>query len=344
MRTRLGLVVVLLSGCISPALGESGQGIAKSPAQATSASAKKPQTAAPVNASMKVMVVRSADAGCEPQCAEWISAQGMIDGDTLPQFKKVLKALGARKLPILIDSGGGVVDDSLAIGRLVRSKNLDVVVTKTVFEPCAKSDRDCAGSKGEVRGRPVAKLSKCASSCAFILAGGARRFVGPMTFVGVHQMKTLQTTAQILQKFRIEKRLVWGVPTEVKRTLISEKRVNEKTFEAKTPDSAYRKISKYFNEMGVDESLMPMLKDTPNSSIHWLTRAELKTTAMATDTVDGEQIINAVGPAPRPNAGNTTIEAFKAQASSAEVTAQCANIDEVTNECAVTRPAPAGKP
>ena len=169
MRTRLGLVVILLSGCISPALGESGQGMAKSPAQTTSASAKKPQTATPANIPMKVMIVRSADAGCEPQCAEWISAQGMIDGDTLAQFKKVLKALGPRKLPILIDSGGGVVDDSLAIGRLIRSKNLDVVVTKTVLEPCSKTDRECPGSKGEVRGRPVAKLSKCASSCAFIL-------------------------------------------------------------------------------------------------------------------------------------------------------------------------------
>ena len=264
------------------------------PAAKPATPAKTSQPAGMQGAPMKVVVVRSAAPGCEPGCTEWIAAQGMIDQDTLPQFRKVLKSIGTRKLPILIDSGGGMVDDSLEIGRLIRAKGLDVAVAKTTLKPCLDSDATCrkaakAGSPSQ--GLPVAKFSKCASSCAFILAAGNRRYVGPTTFVGVHQVTTYQTTAQVLQKYRIEKKLVWGVPVETKRTLVSEKRVNEKTVMTKTPESTYTKVARYFSEMGIASELMPILKKTPSTGIHWLTRTELKSTAMATDTIDGEQLL-----------------------------------------------------
>ena len=301
MIMRVALLFVLWIGSAGTAMagtGSSGGDHAAPPitvrAPAVDQGAKKAAAAHPV--SMRVAIVKSNAAGCEPNCAEWIAAQGMIDGESYQQFKTILTGLGTRKLPILIDSGGGLVDASLSIGRLIRAKGLDVAVTKTVVDPCLETDKLCGTKRGKglLRGQPVAKLSKCASSCAFILAAGARRYVGPMTFVGVHQLRTLQTTAQILQKFRIEKRLVWGVPTEVKRTLISEKRINEKTLEAKTPESAYKRVASYFNEMGIRNAVMPLLKETPNSSIHWMTRAELKATAMATDMLDGQQLIDGV--------------------------------------------------
>ena len=242
---------------------------------------------------MTVTLVRSGLPGCAPHCPEWIAAEGMIDSDTLPRFKKVLKALSGRKLPVLINSNGGLVDESLSIGRLLRSKALDVGVANTVITPCADGDGACksAGPAGQAK----AYLARCASSCAFILAGGVHRYAGLRTPVGVHQLKSLQTTAKILQKFRIEHKLVWGIPTETKRTLISQQRINERTVETKTPASAYAKVAAYFREMGVGEAVMPMLKNTPHTSIHWLTRAELVATNMATDTIDGEQLIAALG-------------------------------------------------
>ncbi len=288
-------------------------------------------------ASMKVVLVTSSAEGCRPTCSEWIAAQGMIDSDTLPQFKKVLRALGSKKVPILIDSGGGVVDESLAIGRLIRAKELDVVVSKTTVLKCEDGAPGCKGGKsqGPVIGMPVARLSKCASSCAFILAAGKRRIVGPMAFVGVHQVKTLRTTAQIQQKFRIEKQTVWGIPTETRRTLISEKLVNQRTTEAKTPDSAYAKIAKYFEEMGVHEPIMPILKSTPNSSIHWLTRSELKATAMATD---GEG--SAASGGERPRDVNGAVEAFKTMGGTGVSVAgpECPQFAGVNVACAATLP------
>jgi hypothetical protein len=308
MSLRIGLSVFFVAAWVTSAVCEPvvRDPISQAPAAGTRPSLTTVKAAPPVlPAPMKVMLVTSAAEGCAPNCSEWIAAQGMIDNDTLPQFKKVLRALGSKKVPILIDSGGGVVDDSLAIGRLIRAKGLDVVVSKTTVLKCEDGAPGCRGGKsqGPAVGMPVARLAKCASSCAFILAAGKRRIVGPAAFVGVHQVKTLRTTAQIQQKFRIEKQTVWGIPTETRRTLISEKLVNQRTTEAKTPESAYAKIAKYFEEMGVHEPIMPILKSTPNSSIHWLTRSELMATAMATE---GE------GAAVEPVRGaGGSVEAFK---------------------------------
>ena len=248
---------------------------------------------------MTVTLVRSAVPGCAPNCPEWIAATGMIDADTLPRFKKVLKALGSRKVPVLISSNGGLVDESLAIGRLLRAKSLDIAVANTLITPCPEGDAACKSAGPAAQAK--AYLARCASSCAFILAGGVHRFVGMRTPVGVHQLKSLQTTAKILQKFRIEQKLVWGIPTETKRTLISEQRINQRTVETKTPASAYAKVAAFFREMGVSDTVMPLLRNTPHASIHWLTRAELTATNLATDGIDGEQLIaNAGKPAAVP--------------------------------------------
>ena len=58
---------------------------------------------------MKVVIAHSTEPGCEPQCPEWISAQGAIDDTTPKQFKRVLATLGDRKLPVLVNSSGGRV-------------------------------------------------------------------------------------------------------------------------------------------------------------------------------------------------------------------------------------------
>ncbi len=261
---------------------------------AYAAPAKK--TSPPVEPPMQVHVVRSAHPGCEPQCLQWIAAQGKIGPDLVGQFKKVLSQLGDRKLPILIDSSGGSVNDALAIGRLVRAKGLDVVVTKTLFTPCAPTDMACRKSKagGEIKGLAQASLSKCASSCAFILAGGTRRFVGQGTFVGVHQI------TMILRMYRILTRHSFGVPVETQKTFVSEQKVGQKSPQTQ---STYSNMKRYFAEMGIGDDIMPLIMSTPTDSIRWLTADELRSTRLATHAVNGEQLITGVAAPPpaRPN-------------------------------------------
>ena len=83
---------------------------------------------------MRFAIVRSADPACEPNCAEWISAEGIFRNETEGEFRKVLNALGKRKLPILIHSRGGNGIAAMAVGRMVRAHQLDVAVSKTEIE------------------------------------------------------------------------------------------------------------------------------------------------------------------------------------------------------------------
>ena len=253
-----------------------------------SAAAAPPKKAAPVmEPPMQVNVVRSAHPGCEPQCPQWIAAQGRIVAGTARRFREVLSQLGARKLPILIDSGGGSVNDALSIGRLIRAKGLQVAVTRTAYTPCAPADAACRKAKtgGELRGLAQAHPSKCASSCAFILAGGTLRLVGPGTGVGVHQISTT------LRKYLVQTRRSFGVPVETQKTLVSERTVQQE--HAQTQDT-YAKIWQYFADMGIGEDAMSLIVSTPNSEIRWLTRKELEATRLATHFINGEEIVTGI--------------------------------------------------
>jgi hypothetical protein len=248
---------------------------------------------------MKVVLVRGTAPGCEPNCPEWIAAQGMIDDAAVGQFRRVLARIGARKLPVLVDSVGGTVDASLAIGRMLRGKGLEVAVTRTVIEPCAAPRTDCRDLKaaGIDLGRPEARISKCASACAFLLAGGARRYVGEWALVGVHEMKTITTRRLIRQHFTVEPRAAIDGSMSVRRRLIREDVLSVETREGPASEKAYDKIRRYFAEMGIGDAIMPIMRDAPNSSIRWVKMAELQATRLATDFVNGEQLLFAKPPA-----------------------------------------------
>ena len=90
---------------------------------------------------MHIAIVHPADPACEPHCPEWIAAEGKILARTPGDFQKVLKGLGDRKLPILINSQGGLVDAAIAIGRMVRRRGLDVGVARSQIEACPGGDQ-----------------------------------------------------------------------------------------------------------------------------------------------------------------------------------------------------------
>jgi hypothetical protein len=211
------------------------------------------------------------------------------------RFKRVLRQIGDRKLPVLIDSNGGRVNEAFAIGRLARAKSLDVVVSRTDFTACAPADATCRRRlrADNLRlGMPNAELSKCASSCAFILAAGTRRLVGQMAYVGVHQIRSFYIYAKVVRTYRV---------TATTKQLVSERRVTEKVVETRTPQKTYDEIGRYFAEMGIGEGLMPLILATPGDRLHWLTPEELKATGLATDRLDGEQLLaRAAVPLPLP--------------------------------------------
>jgi hypothetical protein len=261
-------------------------------AGATPASSKTPSKKAAVTQEppMRIYLVRSSQEGCEPHCPEWIAAQGRIEVGSLGRLKAVLNQIGGRNVPLLIHSGGGMADEALAMGRLLRARRLDVAVGKTVFTPCAPEQAACRKSQAgkPLHGHPDTEFSVCASSCAFILAAGTRRYVGFLSLVGVHRSILIQ--AKVLQTYKMTPYRAGDGSVKYKRKLISEKVVSQRQVSA--PQRTYERYEKYFGEMGVGKAIMPLMLAAESTSIHWLTQGELRSTRIATHRMNGAELIN----------------------------------------------------
>jgi hypothetical protein len=241
---------------------------------------------------MKVYVVTSAQDGCEPNCPQWIAAQGQIVSSSLSRFKEALAQIDKHDVPVLIHSPGGLTEQAMAIGRLIHDKGLDVAVAKTTFTPCAPDDAACRKKAGKtpLRGLPDQSFSICTSACTFILAAGKRRFVRTPAFVGVHRGDMVLKKIKRLDRM-MPYRARDGSIKYRKRT-VSEKVVSQKRTD--TPDWVFDKYEDYFDEMGIAEEIIALMTATPNNSLHWLTSNELRSTRMATHRMSGEQLVHGI--------------------------------------------------
>jgi hypothetical protein len=129
---------------------------------------------------MRFEWVREGPSGdCRDRCRAWISAAGRITESTPADFEAFIQGLDLRGATVVLDSGGGLVEGGLALGRAIRRLGLATMVGRTVWLP------------GPANGERRATLSPrgvCASMCAFAVLGGVRRHVPDEARVLVHQI------------------------------------------------------------------------------------------------------------------------------------------------------------
>lgn len=138
---------------------------------------------------MNFALVRNGN--CKEICIQWISAEGKITADTPQRFKKLLRSLKGRKLPVVFQSRGGDVDAALSVGRMIRAAGLETAVGRTQLNDCPMLVPRCAQkivrdgwSEGEVR----AGGAYCFSACPLALAGGKVRAAAANAYIGIHQI------------------------------------------------------------------------------------------------------------------------------------------------------------
>lgn len=218
--------------------------------------------------SMRFAVVRSSDSACEPTCPEWIWAEGDIRPDTATRFKKFLKTIGDRKLPVVIQSPGGDLDAAFAMGRMIRARGLDVAVGYTTFATCVPRQSGCdAERKGGYRGLAERGSAYCESACPMILAAGTRRLVGAWAYLGVHQITTTHYKERIT--YRTTTRIVKGKKVTTKKIV---GRKNISSYKTTKMDAVLRrKLTAYLDEMGVSLDLIEPIETTPASGMRQLT-------------------------------------------------------------------------
>lgn len=118
---------------------------------------------------------------CQEECTQWISAEGDITPDTPARLAAILKTLGERKLPLVLQSNGGDMDAAFAMGRVIRAAGLETSIGRTRLPNCPTLDPRCKASmakSGPTEGEVSAGGAYCLSTCILVLMSGTPRIVG----------------------------------------------------------------------------------------------------------------------------------------------------------------------
>lgn len=253
--------------------------------------AKQSQSLTGFGAPMRFAIVRTNVEGCEPNCPQWISAEGAITRETPALLRKILKQAGKDRLPILINSFGGDVDASLAMADIIRANRLDVGVGWTFFAGCMPTNLFCKlpeQQMGVYRGVPVTWRAYCFSTCPFILAGGQKRLAGG-AMVGVTQFSTTVTSQRVFYEERY--RVVNGRKKLIGRKIVKRDPVKSYTT-TKLDTSSQRKLTAHMSKMGVQKGFMAFLAKAQPLSVYFLTGKEAMAVKLVTDFASARTLVD----------------------------------------------------
>ncbi len=114
---------------------------------------------------------------CRPNCRGWVSAVGIVTSDSPRDFEDFARGRQLGGATLVLDSSGGSVNDSIALGRRFRSLGLSTTVGISVVNHSKQGDS----------GR-VSPEAYCESMCVFLLLSGKTRYVPDAAHVRVHQI------------------------------------------------------------------------------------------------------------------------------------------------------------
>lgn len=246
------------------------------------------------DAPMSFVIVRSNAGYCEPNCPEWIYGEGQITAGTPAAFRKILKQMGERKLPLVLISPGGNVEAAIEVGRLVRKNKIPVEIGYTRFVPCRPSEKGCVGdspAKGEFRGEVMISGAFCWSACPLILAGGERRLSSAWSHTGVHQVTTVYKRERIY--YREKFRMVNGKKKVISRKILSRKKAGTQVT-TKLPKSTRKLLTAYFRDMGIEKSLLDAMLSTAPDKIRKLEPVEMLDMKLITELSSTDMLTNAM--------------------------------------------------
>jgi hypothetical protein len=200
---------------------------------------------------------RGAPDACGRGCDSWIAAEGQIDSDTAPRFRKFLRQIKGRNLPIYFASPGGNIDQALAMGAILRERPVVARVARTVVSECGFEAQDsdvCLKLKRtgrELHGDLWTRGAMCNSACPYLILGASTREIAPDAVLAVHSPK-------VVLRFS-------GAPTPQARAAATERSLAR----------IDRTLSSYIARMGGQIGLLELARTVPFEGMHILTREEI---------------------------------------------------------------------
>ncbi len=114
---------------------------------------------------------------CQPNCRGWISAVGIVTADSPRDFEDFARGKPLSGATIVLDSSGGSVNDSIALGRRWRELGLMTTVGTSIQIRSTRGDR-----------ASIVPEAYCESMCVFLMLSGKTRYVPEEAHVRVHQI------------------------------------------------------------------------------------------------------------------------------------------------------------
>ncbi len=194
--------------------------------------------------------------GCGDGCDEWIAAEGGFDIGSAQRLRVFLSKMPGPIPPIYFQSPGGIQEEAIAIGRLMRERGMTAGVGQTLPYGCAsgKDGEDrCLGIKRS--GLPLAAElrstgASCSSACVYALLGARVRIVPPDARLGVHASRRVR----VYPDGRVTR-----LPGDDQTQLAQ----------------ATNELKRYVQEMGIDVALIDTAFKTKFSDAYFLTRNEI---------------------------------------------------------------------
>jgi hypothetical protein len=115
--------------------------------------------------------------GCQPNCRGWVSAVGIVTADSPKDFDDFARGRQLGGATVVLDSSGGSVNDSIALGR--RWRNLGLLTTVGI---------SVNADSGQGQRATIDPAAYCESMCVYLLLSGKTRYVPDRAHVRVHQI------------------------------------------------------------------------------------------------------------------------------------------------------------
>jgi hypothetical protein len=184
---------------------------------------------------------------CQPNCRGWVSAVGIVAAETPRDFDDFARDRQLKGEIVVLDSSGGSVNDSIALGRRFRELGMLTTVGVSVLAHGARGER-----------AHVSPEAYCESMCVFLLLSGKSRYVPEQARVRVHQ--------------------IWmGDRADNART------ASYSADDLMTVERDIGRLAKYTFDMGGTGDLLALsLNVPPWEDLHELSREELRLTNLIT--------------------------------------------------------------
>jgi hypothetical protein len=218
---------------------------------------RPPPTATPAPPVM-FYVAKGAPDACGRGCDRWIAVEGQINSDAAGRFKKFIKQLKDRNLPMYFSSPGGNLEQAIFIGNMLRELSAVARVARTIVKDCgfeAQTSDVCLKLKRSGRELAAAlsiRGAQCNSACPYLILGAAVREIAPDAILGVHSPKVVL-------------RYSGGQPTREMLVAAAQRGVVR----------ADRLLSDYVFKIGIQGELLDVAKPIKFEDMHVLTRDEM---------------------------------------------------------------------